>query len=376
GTPRLWTRADGSVSAHHTYFPFGEEAATVADGETHRFTGHERDDNPTPSIGCGTSIPNTLALEGVVYDTPVPDEKACEEISAGPAVTVAAGGDVTFRAGDRVVLEDGFTVEIGGEFVAALDAELGATDLVDLDYMHARYCSPTLGRFLSPDPRQRRSAAMKAQTWNKNAYARNNPMKFVDPNGLEEITFQLSTAINQATVLVPITFGGPKLFGGGTKTFQQVTIETDRGIAGNNPIVQQSQFVGKTQQRSLFNPKTTIRTGQAPPLSPASASFDAQGNVVLTMTVASGIPLVAGAPEINVTMTATVDPSGESFAVSASVDGFPTTAAAAVTSEGQQIPIFLVGPSGLGAFALIDGLGDREIRVQCTTADGCDSERE
>ena len=246
----------------------------------------------------------------------------------------------------------------------------GAGSADDLDYMHARYCSPHVGRFLSVDPKQRKRATKKPQKWNRYAYTRNNPLKLVDPNDLEEITFQLSTFINQATV-GPL-FGS---FAGGTKTFHQVTIETDRGIAGNNPIVRQSKFVGKTEQRSLFNSKVTAGQAQASTSGlTAAGSFDAQGNAVLTMGVAAANPMVAGAPEINESMTATVDPAGESFDVNAGVDGFPTTAAAAVTAEGEQIQIFLV-EEGVSPILLFDGLGDQEINVHCTS-DGCEPEPE
>ena len=55
------------------------------------------------------------------------------------------------------------------------DADLGLT------YMQARYYDPTLGRFLAVDP-----AAVNPEvpfSFNRYAYANNNPYKFMDPDG-------------------------------------------------------------------------------------------------------------------------------------------------------------------------------------------------
>lgn len=51
----------------------------------------------------------------------------------------------------------------------------------DLDYMHARWCSPTAGRFLSVDPVLGRVGA--PQSWNRYGYVSGNPMRLVDPDG-------------------------------------------------------------------------------------------------------------------------------------------------------------------------------------------------
>ena len=51
----------------------------------------------------------------------------------------------------------------------------------DLDYMHARYYNPWLGRFLSTDPIGGTPDA--SQSWNRYSYVLNNPLAFVDPNG-------------------------------------------------------------------------------------------------------------------------------------------------------------------------------------------------
>jgi RHS repeat-associated protein len=64
------------------------------------------------------------------------------------------------------------------------ERDLGGAGLEDdLDYMHARYCSPLAGRFLSVDPEMRRSSAGTSGQWNRYSYALNNPMGFTDPDG-------------------------------------------------------------------------------------------------------------------------------------------------------------------------------------------------
>src|SRR6266498_2914627 len=54
-----------------------------------------------------------------------------------------------------------------------------------LDYMHARYYSPGLGRFLSVDPAQRSMRPGIPQSWNRYSYAINNPIRYTDPYGLD-----------------------------------------------------------------------------------------------------------------------------------------------------------------------------------------------
>jgi RHS repeat-associated protein len=49
------------------------------------------------------------------------------------------------------------------------------------DYLHARYYDPSRGRFLSVDTHLGTPAF--PQSWNRYAYARSNPLKYVDPNG-------------------------------------------------------------------------------------------------------------------------------------------------------------------------------------------------
>jgi RHS repeat-associated protein len=52
-----------------------------------------------------------------------------------------------------------------------------------LDYMHARFYKPTMGRFLSVDPTLESVSPSTPQSWNRYAYALNNGMSNVDPDG-------------------------------------------------------------------------------------------------------------------------------------------------------------------------------------------------
>ena len=63
------------------------------------------------------------------------------------------------------------------------DASQAGT-LDDLDYMHGRYYSPHMSRFMSVDPIN--SARPGApQSWNRYGYSLNSPLKFIDPDGRE-----------------------------------------------------------------------------------------------------------------------------------------------------------------------------------------------
>jgi RHS repeat-associated protein len=52
-----------------------------------------------------------------------------------------------------------------------------------LDYMHARYYDPNLGRFLSVDPTWASANVAKPQTWNRYSYVLNDPANATDPDG-------------------------------------------------------------------------------------------------------------------------------------------------------------------------------------------------
>jgi RHS repeat-associated protein len=75
----------------------------------------------------------------------------------------------------------------------------------DLDYMHARFCSPLTGRFWGVDPKHRRKATSSPQSLNRYVYGRSNPVKYLDPNGREIVLGAGSptAALQAARLMLP-----------------------------------------------------------------------------------------------------------------------------------------------------------------------------
>jgi RHS repeat-associated protein len=75
------------------------------------------------------------------------------------------------------------------------DAESG------LDYYGARHLASSLGRFMQPDPKPRSAHAPDPQSWNRYSYTRNNPLEFVDPDGMDLVLAQGMNSKDQAYVV-------------------------------------------------------------------------------------------------------------------------------------------------------------------------------
>jgi RHS repeat-associated protein len=89
-----------------------------------------------------------------------------------------------------------------------------------LDYMDARYYGSTMGRFMSPDPILSSGHEEDPQTWNKYAYARNNPLRYTDPTGLD---FSLGCSQNNGTTCQ----GGNTYYQDAKGNYQETLISSD-----------------------------------------------------------------------------------------------------------------------------------------------------
>jgi RHS repeat-associated protein len=130
-------------------------------------------------------------------------------------VTDAAGNQIAFHryypyGKEHTALQETDRMKFTGH---ERDLANLAGDGDDLDYMHARHYSPLVGRFLSTD--RIRGLRSRPQSWNRYMYGYENPIRYVDPNGLEPIP------ANQLAVL-------NSFFG---QDFSQVNLNTGRSAA-------------------------------------------------------------------------------------------------------------------------------------------------
>ena len=86
---------------------------------------------------------------------------------------------------------DGFT-EPPAEYTVVDWPEFLAT--TGLDYFGARYYGSAQGRFSSSDPLLSSGKSLQPQSWNRYSYCLNDPLKYVDPNGL---IWQMRTTVNE-----------------------------------------------------------------------------------------------------------------------------------------------------------------------------------
>jgi RHS repeat-associated protein len=154
-----------------------------------------------------------------------------------------------------------------------------------LDYFGARYYGNAIGRFTRPDPAKIDLKHLtNPQKWNKYAYTINNPLRYFDPDGFEEIDVQLRSFIQQRTVSNP----AGRHFSGDNRGFTSaqnvssrtsitVRIETDPKIRPGNPIISVTQ----------------------PGMAGTTHEVDANGNPINQKTATAGLPTVTGGRDAN-----------------------------------------------------------------------------
>jgi RHS repeat-associated protein len=191
-----------------------------------------------------------------------------------------------------------FGEEIGGSFglqplkFAAMERDAASGN----DFDHARYLSSTLGRFLSPDRLQ--GKLFDPQSWNRYAYARNNPVRLLDPNGLDftvAATFTNSNLSLRQQIAALRQVGAVYTQAG----VKNVTVTLNGATVFKSPFDQKAHELGH-DQRSRLNVSGTNpdidgkRRGESPGLAPgqanvslATAPSDSPGRDTFTVNVST-----------------------------------------------------------------------------------------
>jgi hypothetical protein len=121
--------------------------------------------------------------------------------------------------------------------------------------MHARYCSPFAGRFLSVDRSGRSIRYGRPQSWNRYSYVLNNPLKYIDPFG--EAWFNV---------------GGTWTFFEGIDYIEEITVNDD-GTGGSKTVKGVERLVGFDGSRiTIYNKDGSKRSFNA-----VSGRVDAEG---------------------------------------------------------------------------------------------------
>lgn len=121
------------------------------------------------------------------------------------------------------------------DYAASLDNNRWYTghphdDALGLTYVQARYYNPVIGRFVSVDPLA--FSEGDPQTFNRYAYAKNNPYKYFDPNGLDAVVVSWN---GTAAVGGGVSVGGGLYFtypGQDDAQFDFGSIATISGVLG------------------------------------------------------------------------------------------------------------------------------------------------
>jgi RHS repeat-associated protein len=203
-----------------------------------------------------------------------------------------------------------------------------------LDNFGARYNSSQYGRFMSPDPKLLSVRhLLNPQKWNKYAYAINNPLRYFDPDGMEEIEVQLRAFIQANTIPAP----GGRTFKGDNRGFSSaanvtsrtsitVRIETDASKRPGNPIISVTPgSAGETRELdangNIVN-RATAKTG----LPTVTGTRDANGNAVLNFQENTKNPLEpqSATPPIRANLTTTITQNGLSADTTGTVSGSPS----------------------------------------------------
>ncbi len=146
-----------------------------------------------------------------------------------------------------------------------------------LDYFGARYYSAAQGRFTSPDPLMASARISDPQTWNRYSYALNNPLRLVDPDGMNACDSQKKECVH---VNVNVIFDKNANKGKGLTDEQKKQIKQD--------ILTKAQKQFGTSNVDL---NLSYTAGKMNVSESGNVSFEGLQKGALNLFVTSGAPL-------------------------------------------------------------------------------------
>lgn len=278
---------------YHIYTPSDERLWTADNGtSTNTFTVRDLGGNALRQIANTSSTwtvnRDYVYRDGAMLEASLPSSGTQEHYSLDhlgtPRLTTAAAGSVV---GYHVYLpfgeewlpppptpsaQEGNPKKFTGH---ERDRDLAdyAADPFHLDYMHARFYSSNLARFLTVDPVLAEDAMVVPQTWNRYAYVGNSPLARIDRDGRNWFFVaanndwewhpgsqwhgQTSTYTH---IIVVQAIGNTA---GGTTRFKLTMYNQDKAVrtsfafsggAGNLPRIQAGNYIIRTDLRDAIGP--------------------------------------------------------------------------------------------------------------------------
>jgi RHS repeat-associated protein len=157
---------------------------------------------------------------------------------------------------------------------------MGGEDGHAVDYMHARYYNPSVGRLLSVDPVE--GDPSRPQSWNRYAYVMNNPLNRVDPTG----------RCGEKADFVGVQQSPARKLSRHRSRNNPRKLAAEHRRKGKSPVPQQNFLLKVAVKQCVHTVRTVERSRMSTPDTTTAP-------VILTCTIGTGTRNVHGSPDVH-----------------------------------------------------------------------------